>query len=321
MILAFRTCYPARSYRFVAATVCVLLAVFAGGAASAQQITPSHVNQVVDELVLELELLHDANFSAADLSSVNLNLTARRPRHVLQKGREVFLKVQSLRFINGLPPRELPAMPVREIKPSDVKRMVDDVLSSARELRSVYGVTAVAKKPALQSGLKPTDVYRTLIRASAMVDQLGVPGTVPNDVYRVALTINNEIELIRAKVGINVSVPAGARSKGKSPADAYNQGFALLNGLKSLTEGIAEYKIPGGVVLPTKKTGAITPSDVLDLLNNILAELSAIKVKTGVATSTQLVAAQSGKTPSDVYDALGLGVALVDTISTKSSIN
>lgn len=299
----------------------VLLGLFSIGTVSAQQVTPSHVNQVVETLIVELELLHEENFSEPDLSGADLNISARLPRHVLQKAREVFLKVQLLRSINGLPPRTLPPVAVREVKPSDVRQMVDNILKDARELRLVFGVRVEAEEVALKPDQKPTDVYRSLIRAGAMIDQLGVPKTVPNDVHRVALTINGEIELIRAKRGVTVSVPAGEPTRGMSPGDVYAGGFVLLNSLKSLVERDPDYRIPGGIVLPTRKKGSITPGDVLDLLNNILAELSAVKAKIGAITPTDLVAAPSGKTPSDVFDALVRAVALVDTIKASAPIN
>ena len=93
----------------------------------------------------------------------------------------------------------------------------------------------------------------------------------------------------------------------------FEEAYKLLGKVKTLTEKDG-YGIPGGVVMPNKVVGCITPAEVIDILNNILAKVGAIKVAVGVTAVTEFGEAQSGKMPSDVYDALVKAEALVDSL-------
>ena len=176
------------------ATMSILL-VLAGYPleADAARITPDDVYRVTGMINGELELLHESNDSMPTVDMNTPDLTRRRPRHVLQKAREVLLKVQLLRKINGLPESDLPPMPLREVRPADVKKMVDLIKQDIVALRPVFGVTKSPISVPRPSGKRPTDVYPDLARASARLDGLGIPRIVPNDVYRVALTIIGDL--------------------------------------------------------------------------------------------------------------------------------
>jgi hypothetical protein len=154
---------------------------------AAQDIMPAHVNQVVDNLIAELALLHEADFAAYRTGPEPAMPTQRRPRHVIQKARSVMEKIQMPRFINGLEVARFDPLPVREVEPGDVKALADDMLLSLRELKPVFGVTATPEPAARVLGTTPTEVYAKLVRADDMIDALGLPAVVPNDVWRVAL--------------------------------------------------------------------------------------------------------------------------------------
>lgn len=296
----------------------MLLAVGLATPAFAEPITPSHVYQSVDKANAELALLHKANQSNAKADKKAPALTERRPRHVLQKAREVLMKVQALRLINGLPEKTVPPFPVREVLPADVKNVVDRIVADVADLRPVFGVTETAPPSPLPSGKTPTDVYGHLVAAGLQVDGLGIPKSVPNAVYRVALTIISDIEKVRAARGITDPVAMTTGASGKKPKDVFENGVQLLTQIQALTEGNADFAIPNGVVMPNKRSGKIRPAHVMDLLNNALAEISAIKVKVGATTPTELAPPQSGKTPSNVYDAVTTARAMVETLQPTS---
>ncbi len=142
----------------------VALTITVVSSASAQNITPSHVYQVVDNVNGELALMHEANGSKAKADKKAPALTKRRPRHVIQKAREVFLKVQELRKINGLSVNQVPTFPVREVRPADVKEIVAAVLKSVRDLRPKFKITKPSPSIALASGkIRPMsmETYRS----------------------------------------------------------------------------------------------------------------------------------------------------------------
>ena len=92
----------------------MLLAVGLATPAFAETITRSHVFQSVDEANAEFALLHKANQSNPRSNKNAPALTERRLRHVLQKARDVLMKVQALRLINGLSENAAPPFPVRK---------------------------------------------------------------------------------------------------------------------------------------------------------------------------------------------------------------
>ncbi len=282
-----------------------------GGAAA---ITPDDVYRITGTINGELELLHESNDSMPIVDINASELTPRRPRHVMQKAREVLLKVQLLRRINGLAESELPPMPLREVRPADVKVVVDLIRRDLAALRSIFGVTEVPFSAPKPTGKTPTDVYGDLVRAGEQLDALGIPRIVPNDVYRVALTIIGDLEKVRAARGLIEPIPARRGSKDKQPSDVYEKAFELLRALGTLTSENSGFEIPGGVVLLNRRSGRIEPAHVMDLLNNILAEISAIKVKVGARSLTEFAPPQAGKTPSHVYDPVSTALTLAETL-------
>ncbi len=278
--------------------------------ASAGEITPSHVYQSTGNIIAELDSMHEANFSTPKKSKVKL--TPRKPRHVFQKAREFYSKIQKLKEAKGGKGAELKPFPVRSVKPEDVKELVENSLAELKSLREKFG--AKAPQPiAFSDGKTPTDVYMNLSNAVVSVESLGIPKTVPNDVYQLALTVINDLEMIRAKKGVTSEVNEPPAASGKKPKDVYLESLALLEKLKKLTEK-PDYAIPGGVVLLNKVSGRITPGIVLDALNNSLAEAGAIKQVTGVRAPTSIAGKETGKTPSDVYTAVKKAQAIVDTL-------
>ncbi|WP_282609888.1 hypothetical protein [Pelagibius sp. Alg239-R121] len=285
--------------------------------ASAQDATPSHVYQVVDNINAELSLLLEADDSVALVDKSAPALTPRKPRHVIQKAREVFLKVQLLRRINGLPVTELQPFPVRAIKPADVKGMVEVVLTDLRGLREPFAVSADAEPAALPEGKTPTDVYGNLTKTSAWIDGLGMPKTVPNDVYRVALTIVSDLQKVRIARGMTDDIAVESVSSGKKPNQVYKLGVQLLERIGELAKN-ERFAISGGVVMPNLREGKITPAHVIDILNNVQAEVVAMKLAVGASDPSDIIAAPAGKTPSDVYDALETALQMVETLQVNS---
>lgn len=297
--------------RLAGISVAIALSGFPVTAQSNQtETTPDDVYRIVETVNSELRLFHEFNDIPAPTEPNLAVLTPRRPRHVLQNARKVLLQVQLLRKINGLPEKALPPEPTREVRPADVKEIVDRIAEDISDLRPIFGIKQIAEPISKPSGKSPTDVYGRLRRTSVLVNALGIPEIVPNDVYRVALTILSDLELIRSHRGSTVTAEISAESTGKKPEDVYEVASKLLAELETLTRK-PDFAIPGGVVLLTSPAGRIVPEDVMILLNSILAEISAIKVKLGISQSTQIAPAQAGKTPSHVYDAVQFALVAV----------
>ena len=273
---------------------------FGPQAQAQQKITPNHVYQVTEEVLAELALLHRANFSKADVSAAAAEQQPRRPRHVIQQGLRALRQVQMLRFINGLEAKDIEAPEVREIRPADVIEVANRLKADIAELRAIFGVTEPAPASALPEGKTPTDVYQNMLRISMSVEQLGIPKTVPNDVFRLAEQLRADVDILARAQGVG-GVGNVAVSKGKKPADVYGVAFDLLAELDVLTKS-SGFGIPGGVVLPARNTGAITPGHVIEALGFAVAEVASIKAKLGVMKRTPKAMEAVGKSPSNVFD-------------------
>lgn len=287
-----------------------LTALFLTGqslAAPGPKKTPSHVYQTVSNIGAELNLLHDANLSSPKSNAPRYK--GRRPRHVYQKAREVLIKVNTLRWLNGVSRVEIPQPPAREIVPGDVNVMVDASLQAVRGLRGIFGVSVKSRPAPLVTGKTPSDVYNNLARVSVMIDGLGIPSIVPNDVYRLMQTVMNEFAAIKRTRDSGTDVGGASKSKGKSPKHVYFKGLDLLKALKKLTAN-SNYSIAGGVKLIEQTSGNVSPGHVLDLIGNILAEVSAIKSRLGIKDAMVFAAPPSGKTPSDVFDSLEQAIVI-----------
>lgn len=116
--------------------------------------------------------------------------------------REALLKVRELRAMHGLSERDVPALPLRDVAPADVRQFVDAVLADIRELQPALGVSAPEAQASMRSGKTPTDVFAHLRQASLQLDALDETDIRPFHVYRVALTVTHELDDIWDHVGL-----------------------------------------------------------------------------------------------------------------------
>jgi len=65
------------------------------------------------------------------------------------------------------------------------------------------------------------------------------------------------------------------------------------------------------VVAPIQLSGRIRPAEVLELMNNLLADVVQIKINLGDQSANPLAPDPSGKTPSNVFDEVSRARALI----------
>lgn len=284
---------------------------------SSSTVTPSNVHQAADDVVAELKLLLDANFSAVAEPDAP-TVSGKLPRHSVQKARQVLEKVQLLRHLAGVPSSRLEPLPVREVRAEDVKASVDQLLDQVRGLKPAYNVEAVPASAPLPTGRTTDDVFARLDQIERMVDRLDLPVLVPNDVYRRALSIVDDLQRVAEKLGVVTNVSyEGKTAKGKMPADIHAKARSILTDIKALVETHEALAISGGITVPPAMTGPVTPGDVVEMNTAVLAELSAIKVKVGATAPPTVFPPQSAKTPSDTFVVLEAAHELVGVISVK----
>ena len=298
--------------RLIMALGCLM--VWSCNPATREEVDALPIYQVVETINAELTLLLGAINIETPVVQTTPPLTPRQPRHVVQKAREVLLKVQFLRTLNGLPENPVPPFPVQEAEPADSKRMVDAIHHDLGELRSKFKVTGTVAMAPLVAGKNPTDVYEALQHTSDTLDLLSVPRTMPNDACRVAVMIVDELEIILTARHRPLPSLASPSSDDRNPDEAYLKTFEVLDHLKAKTEADPALMVHGGVVLPNRRSLPFTPAHVLDLENNLLAELGAVKAALGIAIPVAMPPLIHGKTPSDTIDLLARALALVDAL-------
>lgn len=280
--------------------------------AQAEEVTPSHVYQVAN--TAERELHHILTSMGKRVTWKGGEGGVRRPRHVLQKAREVFSKLQKLHFKFGVKAVDVPPLSAGRVLPADVKQQLDVMLVEIRGLKKIYAVEGNVEPAGYRGGRRPTDVYRKLAQISGELDVLLETAVKPGDVYRCAVTVRKLLEAIYAEATgggfLNLYVTPAL---GKSPRDVFLRGYMLLEKLRKL-EQQGVYGIDGGIGEVARRAGHVAPTDVLDLMNIILADVNAMTLEAGVKHVTELVPYEDGIIPSDVYSEISKSILIVDAL-------
>lgn len=287
----------------------------APGAALAQDATPSHVFQSVGAVEADLSRFLDANFFDPSHLPAAPAATPRRPRHVFREARRVLLDIGVLRQINGLAFTPPPAAPVREVAPTHVKALIDEISVQTAELRALYGYSNAPTMPDFVDGKTPGDVFARLAALPPMIEALGAPRPTPNAVRRVAEALLTDIGHLGAALGRPAPGPVASRASAKTPGDVYARVTSLQNELVRLVARRPALAISGGVLVsPPAGDAAITPAQVLSAVNSVIADIGALKQRAGADQPSTLGPVRAGQTPSDVFDYIDAALRYARTL-------
>lgn len=273
--------------------------------------TPSHVFQISENIILEL----NGYQKAAKVTSLPVAYVPnnRKPRHVMQKAREILTRVENLKESQGIAKGEFPVFPTRKVTPKHVREIVLRILDEVQTLRPKYEITTPPPEALLVKGKVPTDVYGNLALIGNMLESLGVRAIQPKDVYRIVLTLIRDLRLVASTLNKPCIVRSVEVVPGKTHADVYRRTHRMAGRIIGLAKAMnvdAYFELS----VPQRKTGNIEPSDVLDLINNVLADVGAMKAILAEMRATVVAPEQSSKAPSNVYAAVGSADAIVQCI-------
>ncbi|MCH7935566.1 MAG: hypothetical protein IH994_00545 [Proteobacteria bacterium] len=274
--------------------------------------TPSHVYQVTENIVSELRSYQKvANSVSRPVTYIPEN---RKHRHVMQKAREILVRAEDLNVIKGVEAGGIPEFPVRRVTPKAVREIVEKIFEETLKLRPFYGITGELPSAPLPGGKVPSDVYGNLARIGNMLESLGAPKQQTKDVYRIVLTVIRDLEIIAAKKKNNCRLMVEEVTPDKTPGDVYRLTYRMLIRLNAL-EVALNVDLYENLTPPQRKEGEIVPADVLDLMNNVLADVGAIKAAMAIAYPTVVAPEQLAKIPGDVYSAVSSADALIKCLS------
>jgi hypothetical protein len=266
--------------------------------------------QVTENIIAELKLIHEK--TKTRMRPIRGEMTPRQPRHVWHKAKSIYLSIQNLRSQEELEPRIEPLTRSDKIGPTEVYELLQSIHMDLRELRSTFKIQARPKPAPLPKIALPQDVYQNLNRINQMILGIENRTITPAHVYQAANNIVVNLRQIRRHEGIDNPVPVLELSKGKHPRDVYKQAHLLHHQLKIFSEKQG-HLISGGIELLDKKMSRIIPNDVVDVLINALADVEAIRASKGLFRRPELPA-QPNKIPSNVYDKVSEGIALLETL-------
>ena len=256
--------------------------------------TPSHLYQQTENIIAEIRLLRQS-LGIADAPRDPGVQVKKRPLHVYAKSLEIVEKIARAQKRLGLDPVAVPQIPLQKITSGDVFDVTQLVLQQVRRIKAKEGINQTIAPAPLTENKTPSDVYENMWRASYLMDGLAGP-TDPNLVYRNTQYILSELALIAPKLGVFLNGSAPAPLAGKTPVDVNIEGFKNLHKTSILQRKLALTPLR----VPTFPGGKITPADVFDTTNMLLAELVRLKVHFGIGQARAYMAPPQGKKPADV---------------------
>lgn len=255
--------------------------------------TPSHVFQAVDTLANNIHQIRKHLKVTAQPREPGVQI-AKTPLHVYAKGIEVYEKVNRYRESQGWPIAELPVLPSKKVAPADVFKLVKRITQDLEDTTSRLRLPQAANGK-LPTGKTPSDVYENLWKCSYLMD--GIVGAIsPTFVHRNTLRIEAGLQQIAEKLNVNVNVAEIDPLIGKKPIDANIEGFKVLYKLVELEKKL---NLPP-VRVPGFPAGNISPSDVYDTTNNIIAEITRINVKLALPEVPSASLSKNKITPNNV---------------------
>ena len=287
------------------------------GAAKAQEpnrgggaVTPSHVYQATLDLISEIEVLREA-MGVADYPGEAEPQEDRAPIHVYAKTLEVMKKVSRVQKRLGMVPVRIGQIPVKKIIPKDVLASVNSIVEELRRIKKQLVVADRIQSAPFEGGKTPSLVYKNLGDASFLLDGLVGRPLTPNDVYANVLGIHDEMELIAAKLKVALKLRPPKVEGRKRPKDVAQQVLRATYKVINLQTRLG--MDASGV--PNMTLVRVTPAEVFEATNVLLAEMVRIKAHLNIKLPRTLRGDPRNKRPTDVFAQVLLIIQNLDVLS------
>ena len=273
-------------------------------------VTPSHVFQAVQDLTSEINILRD-EMGVYDYPPEAELHEDRAPVHVYAKTLELHLKVRGVQNRFGVEQAPVGQIPFKEVQPSDVLANVALLVNELRKVKDQMVIERQIEPAPLVGGKTPSLVYQALANASLLLDGLRGRALAPDDVYLNAMHILDELELIAARQNVPMALDAPPVEGTKRPTDVAQQVLRASYKVVRLQTRLG--MDASGV--PNLTLVRVTPTEVFDSTNMLLAEMARIKFHLGIDVPRDDRAESRGKTPNDVFGLVLLMIENLDRIS------
>ncbi|MCY3772758.1 MAG: hypothetical protein OXG98_12175 [Gemmatimonadetes bacterium] len=296
-------------YTLLLAITGVSQPVFAQQAGSGDA-TPSHVFQAVQNLIAEINILRE-ELGVYDYPPEAELQDDRAPVHVYVKTLELSDKVGAVQRRFGVPATPMGQVPFKEIVAGDVLANVESILVEVRKIKSQMVIERQIEPAPLVGGKTPSLVYKSLADVSFLLDGLRGRPLTPDDVFRNATFVLDELELIAAKLRVPLESGAPAVEGSKTATDVAQQVLRAIYKVINLETrlGMDASSVPSLTLV------RVTPSEVYDATNMLLAEMARIKLHLDINVPRDQGPEPRGKKPVDVFALALLIVRNLDLMS------
>lgn len=295
-------------------TFCSVVLIWSSTPAFAQSegITSSNVFQASEALIAEIELLRFA-LGATDYPPNPEPQEDRSPIHVYAKTLEVMLKVIWVEEKYGISPGQLEQIPVKAVMPEDVFGSVNAILDEVRRIKEQLDIGSTIQETPFVGGKTPSDVYYNISIASSLLDGLVGRSLSLNDVFRNTQYIKDEMELIAEKLKVILETELPAVRHRKFPKDVAQQVYLAVKKIVKLQKALRM----NASIVPNLTLVRITPTEIYDATNVLLAELVRIKHYLNIEQPVEARTLPFGKYPNDVFASMRLINRNLDKLQAK----
>ncbi len=273
-------------------------------------ITPSHVYQATLDLISEIEILREA-MGVADYPGEAEPQEDRAPIHVYAKTLEVMKKVSRVQKRLGMISVKVGQIPVKNVVPKDVLSSVKAIIEELRRIKKQLVIGERIPSASFVGGKTPSLVYKNLGDASFLLDGLVGRPLTPNDVYGNVLGIHDEMELIAAKLKVALELRPPKVEGRKRPKDVAQQVLRATYKVINLQTRLG--MDASGV--PNMTLVRVTPAEVFEATNVLLAEMVRIKAHLNIQLPRTLRSDPRNKRPTDVFAQVLLIIKNLDVLA------
>ena len=275
-----------------------------------EQITPSHVYQATQNLIAEIHVLRDA-MGIVDYPPEAEPQDDRAPVHVYAKTLEVMKKISRAQRRLGMDPGKVGQIPVKEIVPGDVLASVETLVWEVRRTKAQLVIEDEIAPTPFEGGKTPSTVYKALGDASFLLDGLVGRPIAPTDVFSNVIQIQEEMELIAAKLKVALELNPPVVEGRKRPQDVAQQ--VLRATYKTINLETRLGMDASGV--PNLTLVRVTPAEVYEATNVLLAEMVRIKTHLGINLPREATVDARNKNPTHVFAQVLLVIRNLDILA------
>ena len=278
--------------------------------------TPSHVFRAVQDLIAEIRILRD-ELGVYDYPPMAELQEDRMPVHVYAKSLELLAKVTRIQRRFGVPAGQVGQIPFKEVVPGDVLGNVEYITDELRKVKAQMVIERAIEPSPLVGGKTPSVVYKSLADASFMLDGLRGRPLAPDDVFQNASYILDEMELIAARMRVPLNLDFPAIEESKTPTDVAQQVLRATYKVINLQSRLG--MDASGV--PTLTLVRVTPSEVYDATNMLLAEMARIKFHLDINVPRDPSPEPKGKQPRDVFQLVLVIIQNLDAMIAQAAVS